>query len=91
MTFHVTLFGAKGAEAWVRHAYNVPAHVGLGWTPYRVLVKSHGGTLAHTAFTTPAEFKAWMRRNGYKLSLQPHRRQGYKRAWVARFGTLQAS
>jgi hypothetical protein len=32
-----------------------------------------------------------MRRNGYKLSLQPHRRQGYKRAWVARFGTLQAS
>ena len=83
---HVTIFAKRGAEAWVRHAYNVPPHVGLGWTPYRVLVTSNGGTLAHTAFLTVAEFKRWL--GTRKVKLQPHHAQGYKPSWVARFGTI---
>jgi hypothetical protein len=82
---NVTLFGKQGAEKWVRHAYSIPAHVGC-WTPYRVLLTSHGGVLAHSAFYTFAEFKRWLRTSGRKLSLQPHHRQNYSRAWVARFG-----
>ena len=84
----VTLFGKKGAEAWTRHAYRVPAHCGLGWTPYRVLVQSHGGTLAYTAFVSFGEFKQWVRNKGLKLTLSTHHAQGYAPAWVARFGRL---
>jgi hypothetical protein len=83
---HVTLFGKQGAEKWVRHAYNIPAHVGC-WKPYRVLVTSHGGTLAHTAFYTLGDFRRWLKTHGRALELQPHYAQGYKPAWVARFGT----
>ena len=85
---HVTLFAKGGAETWVRHVYNIPSHVGLGWTPYRVIVASHGGTLAHTAFLTVKEFKRWMHNQGYSLQLNPHHRQGHRPSWVARFGQI---
>jgi hypothetical protein len=85
---HVTLFGKRGAETWVRHAYNIAPHVGLGWTPYRVLVTSHGGTLAHTAFLSFKEFKRWLNNKGLHVTLSPHRIQGYRQAWVARFGRI---
>lgn len=88
--FRVTLFSKQGAEKWTRHAYGVPADVGLGWTPYRVLVTSARGTLAHTAFLTFKEFKAWMRSKGYALRLQHHGDFFGPQAWVARFGSLYA-
>lgn len=87
---HVTLFGEKGAEAWVRRVHGIPAHVGC-WRPYRVLVRSNGGTLSYTAFHTIKEFKRWLYAAGYRLTLDPH--HGYADvggtpAWVARFGTI---
>jgi hypothetical protein len=83
---HVTIFAKQGAEKWVRHAYNIPAYVGC-WQPYRVLLTSNGGTLAYSAFYTVREFKLWLARTGRKLSLNPHHRNGYSPAWVARFGS----
>ena len=82
---HVTMFGKQGAEKWVRHAYNIPAAVGC-WQPYRVLITSNGGTLAHSAFYTVREFKQWLRTTKRNLHLDPHHAAGYKVAWVARFG-----
>ena len=83
---HVTLFGKKGAELWVRHAYNIPQGVGC-WQPYRVLVQSYGCT-AYTAFYTFAEFKRWLGGN-MRVQLSPHQPNMGKRAWVARFGTIK--
>lgn len=86
---HVTIFGKRGAEKWTRHAYNVKPNVMLGWKPYRVLVTSHGGTLAYTAFVTIAEFRRWLEAQGKRVKLSPHRADGLSRgAWVARFGTI---
>ena len=86
---HVTLFGKKGAEAWTRHAYNVRPECELGWTPYRVLVTSHGGTLAYKAFHTISEFRRWLKASGRTVKLSPHHATGYRQAWVARFGTVE--
>jgi len=82
---HVTLFTKQGAEKWVRHSYGIPPHVGC-WQPYRVLLMSNGGTLAHCAFYTVREFKQWLAGEGRKLHLDPHHANGYSPAWVARFG-----
>ena len=85
---HVTLFGAKGAEQWVRHAYNIPADVGC-WKPYRVLVQSYGG-VSYTAFATIKEFKRWL--GEAKLQLDPYHGEKWgKRAWVARFGRVRVA
>ena len=87
---HVTLFGERGAEKWVRHAYNIPPDVGC-WQPYRVLVESYGCT-AYTAFYTFAEFKAWL--GSFRLCLQPYHgdiKANGRRAWVARFGKIEAA
>jgi len=83
----ITIFGKKGAEAWVRHAYNIPSHVGC-WQPYRVLVTSNFGTLSYRAFYTTKEFKNWARNHSYLLKLDKHYKEGHKPAWVARFGKL---
>ena len=84
--YRVVLFGRRGAEKWTRHAYNIPAHVGLGWTPYRVLVRT-ADCRAHSAFLTFAEFRRWMRAHRLVLRLLPHRR-GASQVWVMRSGSL---
>lgn len=87
---HVILFGKQGAEAWVRHAYNIPPEVGC-WQPYRVLIES-SGCMAYTAFYTFADFRRWL--GNAKLHLQPYHgviKTCGRRAWVARFGQIEAA
>lgn len=58
----------KQAEAHTRLVYNVPSHVGLGWTPYTIIVQTRG-CLAHTAFTNARDFRRWLKANGYTLRI----------------------
>jgi len=62
----VTIQSDRAAEEWTRRAYNVPAGVGLGWKPYRVLVTSYGGT-AYKAFHTVRAFRRELRARGLAL------------------------
>jgi hypothetical protein len=87
---YVTLLTKRGAMRWTRHAYNVPDHVGLGWTPYQVLV-TRNASISHTAFTTLRDFRTWMNDQGYTLRLSPHRWSGWSRRpgpWTTRSGWL---
>lgn len=72
---HVCMLSRRKAEAHTRHVYNVRPEVLLGWTPYRVLVTSHGAT-AYTAFVRVREFRAW-------LSRVPGARLCLARTWKA--------
>lgn len=40
--------------------HNVPDDVGLGWTPYTILVRSHGGALAYRAFHRATDLRRWL-------------------------------
>ena len=57
---HVYFMGKRTAEQHERRCMGIPPHVGLGWTPYTILVRSHGGTLAHKAFHRVREFRQWL-------------------------------
>ncbi len=85
----VTLLTKRGAERWVRHAYQIRPEVGLGWTPYQVLVTT-GYVTAYTAFLTFRTFRQWCRAQGYRLQLNPYRPQGQRSAdgWAVRTGSL---
>jgi hypothetical protein len=65
---HVTVMGARYAEEWTRRVHNVKPAVGLGWTPYRIVVRD--GALAYRAFTTFDAFRAWLGKSHW-LELGP--------------------
>lgn len=67
MNYHVFWMTKAQAEAFDRRIHRVPDNHGLGWIPYRIRVTK--GTIAHKAFVRPAEFRRWLRQNGFRLVL----------------------
>jgi len=73
---HVYLFSKQEAERYTRNCYNVPPHVGLGWTPYTVIVQSYGAT-AHTAFHSVRQLRNWLGER-YTLKGGAWNRRGFR-------------
>jgi hypothetical protein len=87
---YVTILTRRGAEEWFRHAHNVPDGVGIGHTPYTILVQSRGMTSCR-AFTSGRDFRAWLGES-YRLrvtSRSSKPRGGVGRSWSVACGEIE--
>ena len=66
------------AEEHTRRVYNIPPHVGMGWTPYTILVLSNGGTLAHSAYHSARDFRRRFPRESFAVELGAWRFRGFR-------------
>jgi hypothetical protein len=63
-----------------RRAYNVPPGVGIGWTPYKILITD--GAISYCAFHSVRDFRRWLG-GSFRVSLTG----GYRRI---RYGRIIA-
>lgn len=80
---HVYMMSKREAERYTRHVYNVPKDVGLGWTPYTILIQSYGAT-SYCAFYSARDMRKWLG-DRYTVSLN---RKGWQQRRAFRSGLI---
>lgn len=87
-TWWVTCLTATAAEAHERRTRNISPETGLGWTPYRFKVEH--GAIAHTAFHTVDQLRAWLIANSFRITRVASNYVGCRTLFLERFKTFCA-